>query len=71
MICGDKRDVYDWFPESFMVSEKRLRETMFEGRQGMKAPPEVAGAEFKQDVNGCNTLWLGAEPDVVSAAEYT
>ena len=52
MLCGDKRDAYDWFPESFMISRHRLEATMFEGRQGMKAPPEVAGAEFKQEING-------------------
>jgi hypothetical protein len=46
MLCGDKRDAYDWFPESFVISEKRLRETVFKGRKGMKAPPEVAGGEF-------------------------
>jgi hypothetical protein len=52
ILCGDKRELYDWFPESFMITESRLRETMFEGRKGMKAPPEVAGAEFRNGANG-------------------
>ena len=52
MICGEKRDAYEWFPESFIINEKRLHETMFEGRKGMRAPPEVAGARFKKESNG-------------------
>lgn len=51
MLYGDRRDDYIWFPESFMISESRLRNTMFEGRKGMKAPPEIDGAEFKQEMN--------------------
>ena len=46
MIMGDERDVYDWFPETFVITEQRLRETMFEGRKGMHAPPEIEGADF-------------------------
>jgi hypothetical protein len=52
MLCNDKREAYDWFPESFVITEKRLRETIFEGRKGMKAPPEFAGEEFSNGVNG-------------------
>lgn len=52
MIFGDKREKYDWFPESFEISEKRLKKTMFEGKAGLKAPPEIAGADFKSAING-------------------
>jgi hypothetical protein len=52
MLCGDGKEAYDWFPESFMITEKRLKETMFEGRKGMKAPPEFTNAEDKNEVNG-------------------
>lgn len=52
MLCGDENESYEWFPSSFVITEKRLRETMFEGRKAMKAPPELAGAEFKQKISG-------------------
>ena len=52
MLCGNKRETYDWFPESFVITKTRLEKTMFQGRKGMRAPPELAGAEFKQKMNG-------------------
>ncbi|KIW01410.1 uncharacterized protein PV09_07174 [Verruconis gallopava] len=50
MLCGDKREVYDWFPESFVITKKRLKDTLFEGRKGMKAPLEFDGIDFKTAV---------------------
>lgn len=40
MVVGDDSSRYEWFPESFRITEKRLKEVVFEGRKGMK-PPEV------------------------------
>lgn len=38
MIFGDMPQKFDWFPESLLITEKRLDEAAFEGRAGMKAP---------------------------------
>jgi len=40
MVVGDESSQYAWFPESFRITEGRLREVVFQGRKGMK-PPEV------------------------------
>lgn len=45
MVLGDERSEYEWFPESFRITEKRLNEVVFEGRKGMKAPPELVMAK--------------------------
>lgn len=41
MVLGDDKEEYDWFPESFLITEGRLKEGTFRGRKHMKAPPEV------------------------------
>lgn len=38
MLFGDAPDEFDWFPESLLITKKRLDEAVFEGRAGMKAP---------------------------------
>lgn len=38
MLFGDTPDKFGWFPESLLITEKRLAEVVFEGRAGMKAP---------------------------------
>jgi len=45
IIMGDDKDEFDWFPDSFLITEERLSKGKFKGRQGMKAPPEVALAD--------------------------
>ena len=42
MVLNDDNCTYEWFPESFKITEKRLKEVVFEGRKGMKVPPEIA-----------------------------
>ena len=42
MLFNDAASTYDWFPESFKVTEKRLNEIVFEGRRNIKAPAELA-----------------------------
>ncbi len=42
MLFNDAASTYDWFPESFKITEKRLDEIVFEGRRNMKAPAELA-----------------------------
>lgn len=47
MILNDAPSTYDWFPESFKITEKRLNEMVFKGRKNMKAPPELTPATDK------------------------
>jgi len=42
MIFNDSPNSYDWFPESFKISEKRLNEMVFKGRRNVKALSEMA-----------------------------
>jgi len=41
MIFNDDPRTYDWFPESFKITEERLDKVVFEGRRNMKVPPEL------------------------------
>jgi len=41
MIFNDAPGAYDWFPESFKITEERLNKIIFEGRRHMKAPSEL------------------------------
>jgi hypothetical protein len=41
MIFNDAPTTYDWFPESFKITEKRLNKIVFKGRKNMKAPSEL------------------------------
>ena len=38
MLFNDAPEKFSWFPESILITEKRLDEVVFEGRKGMKAP---------------------------------
>lgn len=38
MLFNDAAEEFNWFPESLLITEKRLDEVVFEGRAGMKAP---------------------------------
>jgi len=44
IIMGDAKEEFNWFPDCFLITEERLSRGKFKGRQGMKAPPEVAMA---------------------------
>lgn len=46
MILGNDEREYEWFPESFGITSKRINEAVFEGRKGMKAPPELSSADI-------------------------
>jgi hypothetical protein len=35
MLFHDTPSTYDWFPESFKITEKRLKEMVFEGRKNI------------------------------------
>ncbi|KAF2815749.1 FAD dependent oxidoreductase [Mytilinidion resinicola] len=36
LLSGGAPDEIDWFPKSFLLTEKRIRESVFEGRRDMK-----------------------------------
>jgi hypothetical protein len=38
MLFNDAPEEFSWFPESILITKKRLDEVVFEGRKGMKAP---------------------------------
>jgi hypothetical protein len=38
MLFFDRPEKFSWFPESLLITEKRLGELVFEGRKNMKAP---------------------------------
>lgn len=37
MLFNDPVEKFAWFPESILITDKRLDEAVFEGRKGMKA----------------------------------
>jgi len=41
MIFNDASSTYDWFPESFKITEERLNKMVFKGRRNIKAPFEL------------------------------
>jgi len=44
MVFSDAQREFEWFPESYRITNTRLEKTVFEGRKNMKAPPEIVSA---------------------------
>jgi hypothetical protein len=36
LLSGGASNEIDWFPQSFLLTEKRMRDSVFEGRRDLK-----------------------------------